>query len=138
MEMSVELKLRKIIPRLIEELSSKKVLSYEWIMREYGVSPATAWRYAKQIALKFPDNIDYRRGMLFLKKPFSEEDIPIELRYEAQKKTIKTLNEALKKEREIKRKLRENHLTHLEKALLEEDLEQVKNIIENMKKALEE
>lgn len=136
--MSVEIKIKKILVDVINELEEKRMLRYEWFMRKLNVSPATAWRYAKQIAEMFPNNIEYNRGILFLVKPFSEEaDLPIELKYEAQKKTIESLQKNINEKERILKKLKNNHLTHMERALLEKDLDKLQRIIDSIKEELD-
>ncbi len=109
--------------------------SYE-LAEILGVSPSTAYKWLRLFALKYSDNVEYKRGVLILVKPFSEEDIPLELRYEAQKKTIESLRKAMKEKERILKKLKENHLTHLERALLEQNLEEAEKIIKKMKEEL--
>lgn len=124
--------------KILDLLESKRAIHYTELVSVLDVGVETARHRCIEIAAKYSKNVEYKKGILILKKPFSVEDLPAEKRIMALQRTLDTKEQLLKKKESIERKLKSNHLPHLERAILEADLEKIKEEFEKLKKLLTE
>ena len=115
--------------KILDFIETEKTLHYTKLVALLSVSMETARRYCVEIASKFPENLRYIRGVLTLTKSITFEDLLPEERIKALQKTIET-------KEELEKKLKKNHIPHLEKALLEKDQDKMANELFRIKKLL--
>ncbi len=97
---------------LLELITSEGVMDYAEVAVKLDVALPTASLYCRRLARKYPENISYSRGTLYLEKPFLDIEIDEKKRIMALKQTIKSKEEL---EAEIKEKIEKilrNHLPH--------------------------
>jgi len=123
---------------VIRYLLENRMMHYVELADILGIAQPTAYNYLRAVAQKYKDKIRFQRGTAILVKDFEEDELPVEVKYEAQKKTIQTLQKQMKEKKEIAKKLEENHLSHMEKALLEKRYDEVERQIKEIKKKLDE
>lgn len=119
--------------KILDILELRKSIHYIELSVELGVSPETARRAAILLAKKYPNNIEYYRGLLRLNKSITLDDLPPEKKVQALKTTLETMQ---KEKERLKKKLSENHFPHIEKALMEHDLKELEKEIQRLKKEL--
>jgi len=122
------LKLEEIFRRIMLELNEKKVLRATDIAALLKCSMPSAYNYARQFAATYSNNVVYAGGVLALKESFTKEQLSPE-------EQIKILELHQKM---LKEKLQKNHLTHLEKMLLERRLDDALKELEKLKKTIQE
>lgn len=122
---------------ILDLIRTKKSIHYTTLIKQFQVGHETARRYCVELASHYPKNLQYIRGLLILRHPFKEKDLPPNKRIKALSKTVKTQRETLKKKEKIEKKLRDNHISHALKALLKHDLEEVKKQLTDAMKLLE-
>ena len=117
--------------RLIEAITEHGVLNYAKVAVILDVMPSTASIYCKKLSEKYPENVEYHRGVLYLKKPFFEEDIDPEVRIKILKQNI-IAQERIKEEIANKlQKIISNHLPHGE---YEKTLNELKQLLMKLRK----
>ena len=119
--------------KILDILEEQKSIHYMDLSVQLGVSTETARRTAILLAKKYPNNIEYYRGMLRLTKSLTLEDLPPEKKAEALKTTLKSMMEEREK---LKEKLKRNHFPHIKKALMEQDLKKLEAEIKRLEKEL--
>ena len=124
--------------KILDLLESKKTLHYTELVPVLNVGVETARHRCIEISLKYPDNIDYRKGLLVLKKAFSTDSLPPEKRIAALQKSLELKEQLLQKKERIEKKLKTNHLPHLERAILEADLQKIKEEFDKLMRLLSE
>jgi len=112
--------------QILEILEEQGQIHYFQLAIKLGVGSETARRSAVMISLKYPNNIEYLKGTLRLIKSLMFDDLPVERRLEALKKTLRT-------KQKIEQKLKRNHLPHLIKATEEANFEKIKIQVERLK-----
>jgi hypothetical protein len=110
---------------ILKILIEKRKIHYSELT-SLGIGMETARRYCIQLSKKYPDYIIYTRGMIIMIGVMDFDKLPLEARLEWAKKT-------LDQKEETERKLRTNHLPHLEKAILEGNLEKIKKELERLR-----
>jgi DeoR/GlpR family transcriptional regulator of sugar metabolism len=119
--------------KILDLLEQKKLVHYTDLMTLLNVGMETARSRCVELAKKYPENIEYIRGLLRLKKSLTFDDLPLEKRFQALQKTLAAKEEA---ERKLKEKLSKNHLPHIERAIEEGNLKKIHEEIEKLKKLL--
>jgi hypothetical protein len=119
--------------KILDLLEEKKIIHYTDLMSVLLVGMETARSRCIEIAKKYPENIEYIRGLLRLKKSLALDDLPLEKRCAALQRTLATKEESEKK---LKEKLSKNHLPHIERAIEEGNLQKIHDEIERLKKLL--
>jgi len=124
--------------RIMKHLMEKKTLHYIELADILKVAPSTAYGYIRLFAERYKDKVKFHRGAILLVKDFEEDEQPIELKYEHMRKSLESYQK-LKKEREEKlKKIQKNHLTHMERAILEGDIKKADEELQKLKKKIEE
>ncbi len=116
--------------KVIDIITAKKSIHYFDLAIELGTSTETARRTAILLTKKYPRNFEYNRGILRLIKPLTYEDLPTEKKLEALQKTVEV-------KEKIEKKLKTNHLPHLERAILEGNLKKISQEFRKLKSLLE-
>lgn len=127
-------RLTEILKLLVELFKTTSIVRPSDVADEIGLHPESVRRYFVVLAKKYPDHLIYERGILFLKKPFSEEVLTPEVRLErALKERDKKIAEKTKVILEAKErleKLKNNHLKHGEKEKIRRELEDLIRLLE--------
>jgi DeoR/GlpR family transcriptional regulator of sugar metabolism len=121
---------------LIDLISEQKVLYYKDLALAFNISPSTASNFASMLASKYPNNVKYQNGILFLMASFTENQLPPEKRIRvlgetlaARDRQIMELEEKRKKAKEIIKKIENNHLRHGELEKLKEELKKLEEVL---------
>jgi DeoR/GlpR family transcriptional regulator of sugar metabolism len=122
--------------KILDVLTERKRIHYLQLAVSVGTSSETARRRVIMLSEAYPKNIKYHKGTVELIKPLESEDLPDPERIKRLQKTLDTKEQLLKKKEEIEKKLKTNHLPHLEKAILESDLEKIKKEFARLKQLL--
>lgn len=119
--------------KILDVLRERRKIHYLHLAVAVGTSSETARRRVIMLSESYPKNIRYQKGTAELIKIIELEDLPSEAKIDAMSKTIKTQQELLKRKEEIEKKLKHNHLPHLEKALLNKNLEKAVEELQKLK-----
>ena len=117
-----------VLARLLKILAEKKVLTAKDVVALTGCSLSNAYSKLMQLHAMYKDKTRYNKGSLELVENFKIEELDPETQVEVLKTTYKMLKE----------KLQKNHLTHLEKMLLERRLDDALKELEKLKKTIQE
>jgi len=116
---------------LIEAITEHGVLNYTKVAILLGVMPSTASAYCKMLSERYPENVEYNRGVLYLKKPFYTEDVDPETRIKLLKQNL-IAKEKIQEEIANKiQKIISNHLPHGE---YEKTLNELKRLLMKLRK----
>jgi len=116
---------------LLDLLVEEGVLYYAEVAVRLNVALPTASQYCIRLANSYPENIEYNRGYLTLKKPFLNVEIEPEKKIIALKTTLEA-EKALKAEiAEKLEKIAKNHLPHGE---YEKTLQEIKALLKKLRR----
>ena len=116
---------------LLELITSKGIMDYAEVAVELDVALPTASLYCRRLAQKYPENLEYDDGMLYLKKPFFLEEVDVDTQLKTLKQNLIAKERLQREVIEKLEKIASNHLPHRE---YEKTLNEIKRLIKKLKR----